>query len=171
MKALKKDVTYRFSLPILPTTVKRIKGAMAQPLGMAEQLSLSETGKRVPKYRLTQDLSFSLTDGKLSVNARIDMDAYVEMIYGWCLPRIVHYTVALRQKYPTKRIFFSKYDYSDAYRRISHSASAASHPIHCTVWRASVYRPSPNVWRVTQPSDMVHVLRDCHQPGKRNPPL
>ena len=116
MKALKKDVTHGFSMPILPTTVKRIPGAMAQPLGMAEQLSLSESGKRVPKYRLTQDLSFSLTEEKISVNAQIDMDAYVEMIYGWCLPRIVHYTVALRHKYPSKRICISKYDYSDAYR-------------------------------------------------------
>jgi hypothetical protein len=125
MKALKKDVTHGFSLPILPTTVKQIKGAMAQPLGMAEQLSLSKSGKRVPKCRLTQDLSFFLTNEKISVNARINMDAYIKMIYEWCLPRIVHYTVALCRKFPTKRIFISKYDYSEAYLRISHSASAA----------------------------------------------
>jgi hypothetical protein len=125
MKALRKDVTHRFSLPILPTTVKGIKGAMAQPLRMAKQLSLSKLGKIVPKYRLTQDLSFSLTDKKISLNTRINMDAYVEIIYEWCLPRIVHYTVALCRKFLTKRIFISNYDYRDAYRQISHSASAA----------------------------------------------
>jgi hypothetical protein len=36
---------------------------------------------RVVKWRLVQDLS-SLTDDERSVNARIDMDRYNEMIYG-----------------------------------------------------------------------------------------
>ena len=40
-KALEKDVPHGFSLPILPHTVTQIDGAMAQPLGMAEQLTLS----------------------------------------------------------------------------------------------------------------------------------
>jgi hypothetical protein len=102
---------------------------MAQPLGMVEQLSLSESGKRVPKYRLTQDLSFSLTDEKIFVNAQIDMDAYVKMIYGWCFPQIVHYTVGLQQKYPSQRIFILKYNYSNTYLQISHSASAATQTI------------------------------------------
>jgi hypothetical protein len=57
-KALGKDVRHGFSLPILPATVLKIKGTMAQPLGMAEQLTLTESGERIPKFRLTQDLSF-----------------------------------------------------------------------------------------------------------------
>jgi hypothetical protein len=93
-KALTKDVIHGFSMPILQETVPRLKGAMAQPLGMAEQLALTESGERVPKFRLTQDLSFSLTGEKISVNDRVDMDEYVEMIYGWCLPRTIHYIVA-----------------------------------------------------------------------------
>jgi hypothetical protein len=98
---------------------------MAQPLGMAEQLTLSESGARVPKFRLTQDLSYSLTEEKVSVNARIDIEAYPEMIYGWCLPHILQYIVCLRRQHPNEQIFIAKYDYSDAYRRIAHSASAA----------------------------------------------
>jgi hypothetical protein len=94
-KALGKDVLQGFSMPILPQSVLWITGAMAQPLGMAKQLTLSESGAHVPKFRLTQDLSFSLTEKKVSVNAGIDMDEYTKMIYGWCLPPTLQYIVSL----------------------------------------------------------------------------
>ncbi|KAI2507377.1 hypothetical protein MHU86_7097 [Fragilaria crotonensis] len=45
------------------------------------------------------------------------------------LPRIVHYIVSLRFRYPDMRVLISKYDYSDAYRRIAHSAEAATQTI------------------------------------------
>jgi hypothetical protein len=58
------------------------------------------------------------------------MSAYAEMIYGgWCLPRIIHYVVSLRARFPDLHILVSKYDYSDAYRRIAHSAEAAAQTI------------------------------------------
>jgi hypothetical protein len=57
------------------------------------------------------------------------MDAYTEMIYGWCLTRIIHFIVALRLAYPLLPIFIVKYDYSDAYRRIAHAPSAAAQSI------------------------------------------
>ena len=57
------------------------------------------------------------------------MTAYPEMVYGWCLPRILHYIVAVRLVFPAKLIFISKYDYSDSYRRIAHSAKAATQTI------------------------------------------
>jgi hypothetical protein len=125
VKALGKDVAHGFSMSILPATVTQLHGAMAQPLGMADKLTVLESGARVPKYRLTQDLSFSLTKEKVLVNSQINMSAYVEMIYAWCLPQIIHYIVALQQEHPDQCIFISKYDYSDTYRRISHSATAA----------------------------------------------
>jgi hypothetical protein len=46
------------------------------------------------------------------------------MVYGWCLLRIIHFVVALRLAHPGTRILVSKYDCSDAYRRIAHVASA-----------------------------------------------
>jgi hypothetical protein len=94
-KALGKDVLHGFSLPILPETVQQIAGAMAQLLGMAKQLTLTESGERVPKFRLMQDLSFALTKKEASVNSRINLNAYMEMIYGWCLARTIHYIVSL----------------------------------------------------------------------------
>jgi hypothetical protein len=53
------------------------------------------------------------------------MDKYTEMIYGWCVGRVVHYIVSLRLQYPGQKIYILKYDYSDAYRQIHHAASAA----------------------------------------------
>jgi hypothetical protein len=120
-----KDVTHGFSMPIPPEIVPKLLHAMVQPFGVAKQTTLNDKGERVLKYRLTQDLSYSLTGYNRSVNSRIDMDSYVEMIYGYCLTRIIHYIVALRLKHPHKRILLSKYDYSDAYRRIAHAPSAA----------------------------------------------
>ena len=57
------------------------------------------------------------------------MGQYPEMIYGWCLTRVIHYIVALRLKYPSERILIAKYDFSDAYRRIVHSGKAAAQSV------------------------------------------
>jgi hypothetical protein len=128
-RLLAKDVTHGFPLPVLPETVPLLAGALVQPFGLAKQFTLNEAGERAVKWRLTQDLSFSLTDGERSVNACIDMDRYNEMIYGWCLSRLIHYIVALRIKHPMSKIFIAKYDYSDAYRRVNHSAEAVAQSI------------------------------------------
>jgi hypothetical protein len=128
-KLLEKDVLHGFSLPVSPEIVPNIEKAMVQPAGVVKQFSLREDGARFQKRRLTQDLSFPLTFPSASVNNRIDMDAYVEMIYGWCLSRIIHFIVALRLEYPLLRVFIVKYDYSDAYRRVAHSPLAAAQSI------------------------------------------
>ena len=82
---------------------------------------------------MTQDLSFSSTrDGDpTSINGRIDISAYTEMVFGWCLPRILHFIVAIQIKFPILLILIAKYDedYSNAHRRIAHSASAAAQTI------------------------------------------
>ena len=80
---------------------------------------------------MTQDLSYSLTRTAkglpVSVNSRIDMDA--DIIFGWYLLRILHLVVSIRLHFPHTRILIAKYDYSDAYRRMAHSASAAAQTI------------------------------------------
>jgi hypothetical protein len=98
-------------------------------LELACQWTLNATGDRISKYRLTQDLLFSVSKDVCSVKHRIDMEQYAEMIYGWCLTRILHFIVALRLAHPSQRIFISKYDYSHAYRRIAPAASAAAQSI------------------------------------------
>jgi hypothetical protein len=128
-KLLAKDVLQGFSLPVSPDLIPDMAHAMVQPAGVVKQFSLQEDGSRTLKRRLTQDLSFPLTSPKVSVNKRIDMSEYVEMIYGWCLSRIIHFIVALRLAYPLLRIFIMKYDYSDAYRRVAHSPLAAAQSV------------------------------------------
>lgn len=123
-KLPEKDVLHGFSLPVNPSIVPSIPGAMVQPAGVVKQFSLQEDGSRILKRRLTQDLTFPLTFTEASANNRIDMEMHVEMIHGWCLTRIVHFTVALRICFPKKRIFIVKHDCSDAHRRVAHSASA-----------------------------------------------
>jgi hypothetical protein len=54
------------------------------------------------------------------------MEKYPDMIYGWCFSRIIHYLACLRHRNPGVRIFISKFDFSDAYKRISHSPEAAT---------------------------------------------
>jgi hypothetical protein len=85
-----------------PRAPPSIPGALVQPFGMTVQWTLDDAGDRVPKYRLLQDLSFSLSKENARVNSRVDMDEYNKMIYGWCLSRIIHYVVALQREHPDK---------------------------------------------------------------------
>ena len=123
---LKKDVKHGFCLPLPVELVNKIKGAMVQPCGIVSQFTLTSSGERTKKKRLTHDLTFSLSGEERSVNKRIDMSKYPEMVYGWCLLRVIHFIVALRHQHPQQPIYISKFDYSDAYRRISHTAAAAA---------------------------------------------
>jgi hypothetical protein len=105
---LLKDVTHGFSIPILPHIVRLIVGALEQPFGLAKQFTLTELGERVVNYCLTQDLSFLLSQDHCSVNSPIDMAKYNEMIYGWCLSRLLHFIVALRLAHPIQSILIAK---------------------------------------------------------------
>jgi hypothetical protein len=128
-KLLAKDVKHGFAVPICKGAVRSIPGAMVQPCGITSQFTLEPDGSRAVKKRLTHDMSFGMTHDKVSVNDRIDMTAYEEMVYGWCLPGLIHFIVALRLKHPRKRILITKYDFSDAYRRMTFSARAANQSI------------------------------------------
>jgi hypothetical protein len=115
-KLLTKDLIHGFSMVIPIKLVPIIPNAMVQPVGLAKQWTLDKDGNRIIKYRITQDLSYSTSkDLPMSINSRIDMDQYLEMVYGWALPQIIHFIVALRLAAPSQTIFISKYDYSDAY--------------------------------------------------------
>jgi hypothetical protein len=101
---LAKDVAHGFTIPLPISVVTSIPGAMVQPLGLVQQWTIDHNGERKIKYsRLTQDLSFSTnrTREPTSINARVNMSAYVEMVYGWCFPRIIHFIVSRRSQNPT----------------------------------------------------------------------
>ena len=94
------DVRRGFVLPFRATAILNVKRLHLQPGGMVRQLSLKADGSRQPKSRFTHDLSFSITAPDASVNARVDMAKHPEMVYGWCLLRVIHYLAALRVRHP-----------------------------------------------------------------------
>jgi hypothetical protein len=169
---LDKDVRHGFSLPVRTELVYKIPKALVQPCGVVTQYALTASGERQLKERLTQDLTYSLTEEEISVNDRIEMSRYPEMIYGWCLLRIIHFVVALRLRHPQKRIFLAKYDFSDAYRRIAHSASAVIQSIIIFAGIAFLAlrltfggAPNPPTWccfseMVTDLSNEIPLCRD-----------
>ena len=75
LSKVKRDVVYGFALPVCKSIVRRIKGAMVQPCGLAAQFTLTASGLRVLKDRLTHNLSFLITIPDASVNSRCDMTA------------------------------------------------------------------------------------------------
>jgi hypothetical protein len=151
---------------------------------------MKRASERIPKYRLTQDLSFSVSQDACSVNNRIDMEQRAKMIYGWCPGPILHFIVTLRVKHPKQRIFIAKYDYSDACRRIAHAASAAAQSI--SVFGCVAYivlrqsfggSPNPPTWclfskMVTDLANEIYCcsawnpdnLRSSAQPETLTPP-
>jgi hypothetical protein len=173
-RLLKKEVDHGFAIPVPIDVVSRIKNSSVQPLGLAKQFGLSSDGTRKIKYRMTQDLSYSHTKTAkglpVSVNSRIDMDAYPEMIFGWCLLRIIHLIISLRLHYPQTRILISKYDYSDAYRRMAHSASAAAQTIAASAGLAFIAlrltfggSPNPPSWILFSEmvTDLANEIAQC----------
>lgn len=98
---------------------------MLRACGLVTQLTLSETGDRKEKSCLTQDLSFCITSIFTLVNWRLNKEAYPDLIYGFCLFRIIHFIVALRLQFSDTPILISKYNFLDAYRRISHCVTSA----------------------------------------------
>ena len=122
---LKSEVEKGFYLPVPSNICKQIPDARVQPAGMANQTTLDAAGNRIPKLCLTQDSTFQIDESIPSINLQLDPDWYPEMVYGWCLLRIMHFTVTLRLQFPNKAILVQKFDYSDAYRRVTHAAKAA----------------------------------------------
>jgi hypothetical protein len=180
---LKKDVDHGFAWIIPKQLVPLIPHSMVQPLGLAKQWTLNEMGEGSPKYRLTQDLSFTCAKGtrSMSVNSHIDMTAYPEMIYGWCMPRILHYIIAFRLAFPNTPVLIAKYDYSDAYRRVAHSATAVAQTISTCNNYAYIYNrltfggsPNPPTWCnfseiVTRLSNKISQCKDWDLDKLRSP--
>ena len=80
------------------------------------------------------------------------MTSYPEMIYGWCFARTLHFIASLRYHHSVHQILIVKYYFSDAYRRIAHSAQAAHQTISivddrvhrtlCLTFRGSLNPPT-----------------------------
>ena len=136
-KMVQKEVDRGFALLLPVDTVGKLNGSMVQLVGVTIQQSLDKKGNRVPKPRLTHDDSYTSGDRKISVNDLLDLSQYPEMIYGHCLSRTNYFVVVLRGLFPQEEIFVAKFDYSNAYRQITHTAEAAIKQIF--VWMGTAY--------------------------------
>jgi hypothetical protein len=125
-KTLAKEVHLGFACVIPINCIHLIKDAMVVPLGIVEQYSINNEGIRVPKLRLTHDQTFTRLPDSLSGNNLLDMQQFAEMIYGFCLNRIIHQILALRFTFPLHRIMIQKFDFAKAYRRVHYNGQAAA---------------------------------------------
>jgi hypothetical protein len=84
-RLISKDVTHGFSVPFPASTVTLLPSPVVTPLSLAKQWTLDNKGERVPKFRMTQDLSFSSSDPThaISINKRIDMHGKLPRNYIW----------------------------------------------------------------------------------------
>lgn len=125
MKSLLAEVEMGFCCVLPISALEAIPHAMLCPLGIVEQFSLSATGERKLKRRLTHDQTFSVLDNSESVNDLNDQAAYHELLYGCCLQRIIFHALAIRYHYPLRRILCCKYDFAKAYRRLHYDGLSA----------------------------------------------
>ena len=112
------DVENGFSIPIPLTHLTDIPGALACPMNVIEQFTISEHGEIVEKRRACHDLSYRFPPSDTSVNSRVIKDKLEECRFGHCLTRIIHHIVYLRSCHPTTPILIQKIDWKSAYRRI-----------------------------------------------------
>ena len=117
LKNYEKEVSYGWMLPVTLESTKKIKGAGVIPVGVAQQLTINDKGKRKTKYRTTHDASFAPPSNK-SINDRMMRELLTECFYGHCLIRILHAIHIMRIHHPSTCIFITKLDIDAAYRRL-----------------------------------------------------
>ena len=124
-EALSKEIKKGWELIIPLSDAHHIPELVMSPMGVANQVGVTESGTFEPKKRLTHDLSFPGSYSGESVNSRVDEDSLEPCMFGHALLRIVHTIVRMRQKYPDKIIWIRKEDVKSAYRRMHMSATSA----------------------------------------------
>ena len=117
MKLLNTDVIHGYSL-ILPLRVATlIPDGLIAPMNVVDQITITEFCEIVPKKRMTHNQSKVFNGSGTLVNDRVNKESLQACMFGHCLTHMIHYILALRAKYPNKRIFMQKIDYKYAYKR------------------------------------------------------
>ena len=117
-KAISKEIKKGWNLLLLEEHAMQIPDLEISPMGVAEQLGVSETGEFVEKLRITHDLSFPGIISNESVNSRVRKEELEPIMFGHALLRIIHHIVHLRKRFPDKVIWLRKEDLKSAYRRM-----------------------------------------------------
>ena len=128
-KAFKKEVEFGYQLPLKTSHILKIPGARLSPMGVADQLTISDLGEVIQKDRVTHDLSFPGKYSGESINSMINDNSLFDLIYGHMHSRCIHQIVATRKRFPAARILGNKADFKSAYRRQHLAGRAALHSV------------------------------------------
>jgi hypothetical protein len=104
VELLTSDVHSGFALPLPTKAIFKIPDAVLAPVGIANQLTISDDGEVIAKNRLTHDQTFKFGPEK-SLNNRMRMSEVNPVAFGWCLSRLLHYIVDLQRRHPSTKIF------------------------------------------------------------------
>ena len=112
-----KELRRGYLIPLPVKYLKHLNNAGVIPMGMSEQFTINEEGKRVPKPRPCHDASFPMESG-YSVNDDHDLALLSQCQYGQCLRRCIHAILRIRIEHENEIIYIIKYDFEAAYRRL-----------------------------------------------------
>ena len=162
-KLLDSDVTHGYSLILPRRAATLIPDALIAPLNIIEQNTITELGEIAQKRRLVHNQSMVFSGSGTSVNSRVDKDMLQGLMYGHCITRLVHYTLAIRRTHPGKRILISKIDYKSAYRRAhlnwrSAIQSITQHDEFLQISLRATFRGTPNPYEWCTISESVTDL-------------
>ena len=123
--ALSKEIKKGWELILPIEKVMEIPNLILSPMGVVEQMGVTEDGSFALKHRVTHDLSFPGKVSGQSINSRVIEENLEPCMFGYTLLRIIHRIVHLRQIHPDKIIWIRKEDVKSAYRRVHLNASTA----------------------------------------------
>ena len=127
--AFKKEINFGYQLPLKPSHILKIPGACLSPMGVADQLTISELGEVIQKDRVTHNLSFPGEVSGESINSMIDDNSLFVLIYGHTHSRCIHQIVATQKRFPSSRILGNKADFKSMHRRQHLAGKAALHSV------------------------------------------
>ena len=130
---------------------------MVQPCGLANQFTLTETGERAPKARLTQDF-FSFYNSRRCRSQQKSRDERIPRYGLWMVP-VTSYslhrgpTVGVSQRENTHREI-------RLLGRLpkSSSLSLSGGPTYHRLRKRCIHSPSPFVRRIPKPTDLVRTI-------------
>jgi hypothetical protein len=109
------NVVLGFAVPFPLKKMHKIPGILFAHLNIQEQNTINSTEWIVPLMQLTHGQSYKWLALGTSINSCTRKDKLLPCIYGGVVPRLVNWTVAAQQKYPTTRIYATKIDFKQAY--------------------------------------------------------
>ena len=174
-KVLGKKTPRGWQFPIDVETVLKIPGTIYIPIGIADQITVDETGAHVPKKRWIHDCKYEYPSGA-SLNNIIDLSDYPKCRYGHALLRFLHQIHQARLHHPTERILMIKTDLDSVYCRMHAAPWIAVKQItivngitYVTIRLPFGSKPAPVVYSTTSDGLVFDLANDILRDAKWDP--